>query len=126
MLEEEEIKAQRILSAAEKNEYVVDESLIQSRQFLDRLIQLYINHKVKRNRILRLHHHIPLVVFVSDTMILRRVLGNMIKNALEASAEGETVTVGSDIDGELLEFWVHNTRIHTMKAFQNFENAFNA
>jgi len=39
-----------------------------------------------------------------------RVLGNMIKNALEASGKGETVTVGLSPGRPHVEFLVHNPR----------------
>ncbi len=44
----------------------------------------------------------------TDRTLLRRVLGNLIKNALEASAPGETVTVGFDAR-PLPTFSVHNS-----------------
>ena len=46
--------------------------------------------------------------FSSDARIIQRILVNMSKNALEASAPGETVTVGCDGHKGTLVFWVHN------------------
>ena len=41
-------------------------------------------------------------------MLLRRVLINLAKNALEATASGETVALGSHLDGDSVCFTVHN------------------
>jgi signal transduction histidine kinase len=46
--------------------------------------------------------------FVSDAAILRRVLGNMLRNALEAAPSGGPVTLGFTRDGSACRFWVHN------------------
>ncbi len=48
------------------------------------------------------------IIFVSDKTLLSRVLGNMIKNALEASHPDAKVLVGCKIENENICFWVHN------------------
>ena len=50
------------------------------------------------------------VVFESDPVLLRRVLNNMVKNALEASSIEQTITISVIRDGEKLKFSVHNPR----------------
>jgi signal transduction histidine kinase len=40
--------------------------------------------------------------------LLSRVLGNMIRNAIEASSPGETVTIGCFGKDDKIHFWVHN------------------
>ena len=44
----------------------------------------------------------------SDHTLLLRVLGNMLKNALEASAPGEIVTLGTECAEDQVVFWVRN------------------
>ncbi len=44
----------------------------------------------------------------TDPVLLRRVLGNMVKNALEACAKDEVVTLGCRRAGNEVEFTVHN------------------
>jgi signal transduction histidine kinase len=48
------------------------------------------------------------VTFASDKSLLARVLGNMIKNALEATPPEGVVTIGCDADDDNVDFWVHN------------------
>jgi sensor histidine kinase regulating citrate/malate metabolism len=63
---------------------------------------------VAARRILRLDAGSDDVTVVLDAAVLGRVLGNMIKNALEACAPGETATAGCRADGGAVQFWVHN------------------
>ncbi len=46
--------------------------------------------------------------FSIDRSILVQVLGNMVKNAIEASGPSDTVTIRCDTDGDRLMFSVHN------------------
>jgi signal transduction histidine kinase len=47
----------------------------------------------------------------SDPALLSRVLTNLVKNALEASAVGEIVTLTCRSWGEFVEFSVHNPSV---------------
>jgi signal transduction histidine kinase len=47
----------------------------------------------------------------SDRSIVRRVLQNMLKNALEASRQDEVVTIGCRDAGADVELWVHNPAV---------------
>jgi len=59
-------------------------------------------------REVRIDAHAEPVAFESDRTLLRRVLGNMLKNALEATDAGHTVTLGCDRSKDELRLWVHN------------------
>ena len=104
----EEILAQRDLVAAENNELPVDPWPLKCREALERVLQLYAKHPVAENRVLRLAPESVAVAITSDLRLLRRVMGNLIKNALEASHQGQTVTAGCAEEGDTVRFWVHN------------------
>lgn len=104
----EEINSQRELSLAENNELVVDLDPINSISLLRELIEMYTRHDVARNRSLHLDPAAEFITFMSDARLLRRVIGNMIKNALEATSPGKTVTLSCRVAGEEVEFSVHN------------------
>ena len=65
------------------------------------------------------------VVFETDAALLSRVLINMVKNALEATPKGGTVTLGCRTDGPDIRFEVHNpTAIPRDIAMQIFQRSF--
>ena len=79
-----------------------------AQKLLTDLAAVYSRHPLARARGMCLDLPPDPVVFLSDATLLRRVMGNMLKNALEASAAGETVTLGCQVVAERVEFRVHN------------------
>ncbi|BCR03276.1 sensor histidine kinase [Desulfuromonas versatilis] len=104
----EEIDAQRLLQAAETDELKPQIETVQLRGFLELQLEIYRHHEAARGRSLVLEPATPALAFASDRTLLGRVLGNMIKNALEGAAEGETVTLGGGVVDSELVFRVHN------------------
>jgi signal transduction histidine kinase len=121
----EEIESQRDLSAAEKKELHTAFYPIQSRRFLQQVADFYQNHFVAQERSIRIAPSCADVSFVSDVNLLQRVLGNMIKNALEACQPGESVTLGCRANTEKISFWVHNPGfMPSQTQFQLFQRSF--
>jgi sensor histidine kinase regulating citrate/malate metabolism len=85
---------------------------------------LYLNHSVANGRNLVLGE-VPDRVISSDPAILRRILGNLVKNALEAVRSGETVTMyAASREGEV-SFHVHNPGVMSPKVqLQLFQRSF--
>lgn len=104
----DEIEAQRQLLAAENGDLDLDKRQISSLQLLQNVTGMYERHRVGEERFVQIDPHSESVEMLTDPTLLKRVLGNMVKNALEASKPGETVTVGSDFFGGYVRFWVHN------------------
>lgn len=104
----EEISAQRELLAAEASELETDPQRVHSRQMLQTVVGLYSSHDVAQGKRLAVDPSSDNVEFSADPVLLSRVLGNLTKNALEASRAGETVTLGSFRRGDLVAFTVHN------------------
>ncbi len=121
----DEIKYQSILSAAENDDLVVSRDAIRTHTFLQKLKSLYSNHEVAKEKSVEIDNHIYDLELSTDEMLLRRVVGNMIKNALEASVAGDTVTIGVIKEGKLIEFWVHNPAFMSRKIqMQVFRRSF--
>lgn len=107
----DEIDAQRVLLAVEKGELKVDNHLLASKDVLDDLVDIYEGQEVARQRRLLIDKASTAVSFVSDATLLRRILGNMVKNALEATPAGEVVKLGVDVTDSGLKFWVQNSAV---------------
>lgn len=103
----EEIQAQRDLATAECGELQIKITSVKTRELLIDIKALYSNHEVSQGIHVELDHVDDLTIY-SDQVQLRRVLGNMVKNALEASKPGDTVSVGGKMHPEGYKFWVHN------------------
>lgn len=107
----EEISAQQMLSAAESGDLKPVVESLQSLEFLARIIRLCQSHESARGKDIILGATAGNFDFHSDPVLLRRVLVNLVKNALEAVAPGETVTLGSKIVGDTVCFTVHNAAV---------------
>lgn len=104
----EEIESQRSLMAAEADELSVNPGDLRTKEVLEELAVAYRHHEVAVGKNIVVAVESEDVAFRSDHTLLVRVLGNMLKNALEASSEGETVTLGSVRDEDGVAFWVNN------------------
>lgn len=104
----EEIGAQRTLLQAESGELVLAPAEVGTLALLKEAVDLYRSHPVAEGRVLCLDERAQDATVVSDRVLLLRVVCNLIKNALEACREGQTVTVGCTAADGMAEFWVHN------------------
>lgn len=103
-----EIKCQRMLLSAEHGELVVEHVLTGTRRLLEDARQLYAHHPVAEGRRVEVAPGTDDVALTTDPAIVGRVLGNLVKNALEASAPGETVVLGARGLDAGCELWCHN------------------
>ncbi|TWI75647.1 PAS domain-containing protein [Desulfobotulus alkaliphilus] len=121
----DEIRSQRDLANAENNELQVQPVKIHSLDFLKEVFSLYQNHEVGKDKILHLDTDSEDLPLESDRALLFRVLGNMTKNALEASQPGDTVTLGCRREGDRIRFFVHNPAFMPRKIqLQVFQRSF--
>ncbi len=105
-----EIEAQRMLLSAENGTLRLRPELIEAGPFLSRLVEIYRYHQVAEGRTLVVAKEVsPLdIQFNTDRALLGRILGNMVKNALEASPDDGTVTLACRQQYDQVEFSVHN------------------
>ena len=104
----DQIVTQRELAAAEAGRLRLRPTLLTAGAVLEELRQTYASHPLARSR--------PLVVIVPgvglqlacDRGVILRVLGNLVKNALEASAPEQQVTISAEQRGDEVAFTVHN------------------
>jgi hypothetical protein len=107
----EEISAQRMLSAAESGELKVEAQEVHSLELLYRIIRQFHSHSVAKGKELIVDPAAEHFTFVSDPVLLRRVLINLVKNALEAVEEGATVKLGAYSDRDSVYLTVHDVAV---------------
>jgi signal transduction histidine kinase len=121
----EEIKFQKDLMDAENFELDPQYTTLRAVDVLQLISRLYNNHPAAEGKTIAFEMDCPDATFQSDLTLLGRVLGNFLKNALEASEPGETVTLGCRQEDATLVFWVHNpTAIPDETQLQLFKRSF--
>ena len=104
----DEINAHRELVAAENNDLTVHPETLDSMSLLNDVITRYSRTAAENECSLSVSPDAQKVEFTSDRVLLSRVLGNMVKNALEASTPGSDITLGCRRADNEIEFSVHN------------------
>jgi signal transduction histidine kinase len=106
----EEIEAQRDLAAAERGDLTVRSEAVDAGELLQSVCAAYRGRSLLEGKTIVVRESAAHVVLESDERLLRRVLRNLITNALEASGPGQTVTVSVDGD-DPVSFSVHNDSV---------------
>ena len=105
----DELNCQRDLAAAENNELTVNLSPVDSESLVQELLAYHQETAMEKGCRLQVAANSESFTFLSDRTLLSRVLGNMVKNAIEASEIGETATIGCRKSGDKVEFRAHNS-----------------
>jgi len=100
----EEISAQRQLAQAEHHELEIHSQSIESLTFIQQIANDLQFLDVAKGKNIVVDKDSFNVSFESDPVLLRRVLNNMVKNALEASTAGQTVTLAVNKTDQKLNF----------------------
>ncbi len=103
-----EIQLQRELSEAERGDIALNITEIESVEVLKIIVDLYSGHEVSKGKELQLDDACSSFKVKTDAVLLKRILGNMTKNALEASLPNSKVTLLCRNEQEKLIFSVHN------------------
>lgn len=106
------VETQRDFLAVEASEYQLAFTTLETREILQYLASYCQCFSPDATRRLEIDPDSPRLRFSSDPRILQRILVNMAKNALEAAAPGETVTLGCQAAaGGGVVFWVRNRAV---------------
>lgn len=109
----EEILEQRDLLMAETDQLEVRREYCASLELLSGVVGQYLGNRLAKDIAINIDTSSENITFNSSGLLIRRVLGNMLKNALEASAPGQVVDVGCrrSSDGTQIDFWVRNQTV---------------
>lgn len=120
-----EIQSQRQLSAAERGDLIPETSEVNSISILKDLVSIYSKQEIALNINIKTNESSEEFVFTTDPVLLRRILGNMIKNALEASLPNSEVIVYCNKVNNKTQFSVHNSNYIERKIqLQLFKRSF--
>lgn len=106
----EEIQSQRDLVCAESGDLTPDPKPLRTAAVLENLKRTYAKHAVAIGRDIVLDNVWNGTV-VTDERLITRVLGNMLKNALEATEPGDAVQISCENLGDKAAFRVHNRSV---------------
>ena len=104
----DEINAHRLLLSAESGELELQPRGVGSLRIVKEVVETYDRPETLDGRRIEIFAESDDVGIRTDPTLLSRVVGNMTKNALEASVPGETVAIGCRDEGDQVAFWVHN------------------
>ncbi|MDD5728191.1 MAG: HAMP domain-containing sensor histidine kinase [Victivallales bacterium] len=104
----EEINAQRDLRYAEEGTINIHKSPVDALGLITKAAKIYQVQKISRNIKINIAADSEDISFISDERLLVRIIENLLKNAIEASTPGQTVTLGCRKDGRNVLFSVHN------------------
>jgi len=105
----DEIISHKVVMAAENDELSVSPTVLEARDILTKVAALGRVHG--RGVEVAVDPGSPLIEFVSDQTLVKRILINLVKNAVEASRPGQTVTLGCDLEHNRVALWVRNTAV---------------
>lgn len=106
----DEIKGQRMLLSAENGTLSVESSEIRTKRFLTRVVRRFSQYEVADGKTVQIAQCEDFGC-ITDATILARVLGNLIKNGLEAGRSGDVVAVRCWSEGEEAVFSVSNPAV---------------
>jgi signal transduction histidine kinase len=98
-----------MLTLAEDSKLEIDLTEFSTESVCIDVINMYKNNIISENKTIELlENECNHFLIKSDKTLLRRVLGNLVKNALEASCDGEKITLSIDEINSQIIFNVHN------------------
>lgn len=107
----DEINTHKHLLTADKSKLQLNIQKIQSLKFLESISNYFDRLDILENKKIQISLESENIEFESDETLLGRVLSNMIKNAIEASQDGEQITLWCGLDKNSVSFSVHNLTV---------------
>jgi K+-sensing histidine kinase KdpD len=109
---QEEINSQKGLISAENGDLTVNPQSIRSNDFLREIVDFYSKSSASSaSAQIEIDNSSIDIILASDKTLLFRVLGNMLKNAIEACQPNDKVMVGCRLErNNHICFWVHNSQ----------------
>lgn len=107
----EEILAQRQLLAAERGELKINTQTLVIDEVMTDVKQQIEHHQVSSKKTITIRPLENALQITTDAVLLKRVLLNMLKNAIEASREGQEVILWAEKNEDNIRFHVKNETV---------------
>lgn len=107
----DELVSHRMLSDAEAGSLPADSRIVSASEVAESVADIYRRIAESRGVSFRISHPSESLLFSTDPTLLKRVLSNLIKNALEASVRGKTVAFSYGIRDGRIAFSVSNDAV---------------
>jgi nitrogen fixation/metabolism regulation signal transduction histidine kinase len=107
----DEIASQRVLRAVEEGSLASEPSWTQLEAVVDQTIALFRYPLYGRGIVIEKVADTAWPAILTDEVLLRRIMVNMFKNAVEASGRGDVIRIGFRAEGDDLVLWVWNPAV---------------
>jgi len=107
----EEIQKQKQLLSMERNEFTVAKITLQGLEIVRTIAIEFLSHPKAIGKMIHVDNDCVNAAVYADLTLLRRVIVNMLMNALEATPRGGTVTLGLNKEEGKAVFWVKNRTV---------------
>jgi len=104
-----EINTHRHLLTSGKNEIKLNIKKIHSAHFLEGMLDFFDHPDIFNSKKINISNDSEDIEFETDETILKRIIGNMIKNSIEASSPNEEITLKCYMENKIIRFSVHNS-----------------
>ncbi len=120
-----EIQSQRDLLMAENKALNVVIEDVELEPFLASVVRTYRHTDFALDKKIVMDVSVDHHTIATGAALLNRALGNLLKNALEASVPGDRVTIGCSHEEPVTHFWVQNPQVMTEEVqHQIFQRSF--
>jgi signal transduction histidine kinase len=107
----EEIQTQRDLLSAENSELKTKFEDVDSKNLIEFVVNEMSRHDSSKEKEIIIEPEPQSLIVKTDKILIKRILTNMLKNALEASVPGEKVWIGCSKTEDYCRFWVRNKSV---------------
>ncbi|MHB1688882.1 MAG: sensor histidine kinase [Ignavibacteriaceae bacterium] len=104
----EEIISHKVILLSDKTELKVNIVAINTLEFIKNIIINFKQMADRENKQISISKKFEDIEIKTDRVLLSRILSNLIKNAIEASQTGGTITIGCCNEDGQIKLWVHN------------------
>lgn len=114
----EEIQTQRAIGSAERGDLIPQLNEVETLTILKEIKNIYNKHQLNHGKPIFISADSENLSFITDRVLLKRILGNMVKNAVESNTSEDQIVLSTRRMRNRIRFSVHN-RSHIPEQVQS-------